>query len=139
MKTEDLKLGAYSGLAGGVVFGVMMAMMGMLPMIGSMVGHPSAVIGFLVHLVISALVGASFAVLFGGLVHGTGEGLGYGLAWIGCRLLSRSPMVHVDGPLSVQNAFTVDEARSLANKSGLQSARIVKHWPQRFLMTWQRT
>ena len=42
MKTENLKLGVYGGLVGGVVFGGMMAMMGMLPMIGSMVGHPSA-------------------------------------------------------------------------------------------------
>ena len=83
MRTENLKLGAYSGLAGGAVFGGMMGMMGMLPMIGSMAGHPSAVAGFLVHLVISALIGISFAVLFGGLVHGAGEGLGYGLAYGG--------------------------------------------------------
>jgi len=65
--------------------------------------------------------------------------LGYGLAWIGCRMLTRSPMVHVDGPLSVQGAFTVDEARSLAEKAGLQNVVITTHWPQRFLMTWQRT
>jgi len=64
--------------------------------------------------------------------------LGYGLAWIGCRLLTRSPIVHVDGPLSVQGAFTVDEARSLAGKAGLQNVSIATHWPQRFLMTWQR-
>jgi len=65
--------------------------------------------------------------------------LGYGLAWIGCRLLTRSPMVHVDGPLSVQGAFTVDEAWSLAKKASLQNTKIVKHWPQRFLMTWRKT
>jgi len=63
---------------------------------------------------------------------------GYGLAWIGCRLLTRSPIVHVDGPLSVQAAFTVDEARSLAGKAGLQNVSITTHWPQRFLLTWQR-
>ena len=65
--------------------------------------------------------------------------LGYGLAWIGCRLLTKSPMVHVDGPLSVQGAFTVEEARSLAERAGLHNAQLVKHWSQRFLMTWQRT
>jgi 2-polyprenyl-3-methyl-5-hydroxy-6-metoxy-1,4-benzoquinol methylase len=65
--------------------------------------------------------------------------LGYGLAWLGCRLLTRSPMVHVDGPLSVQGAFTVSEARSLARRAGLPDIRIVKHWPQRFLMIWQKT
>ena len=33
MMTKNVKLGVYSGLAGGVVFGAMMGMMGMLPMI----------------------------------------------------------------------------------------------------------
>jgi 2-polyprenyl-3-methyl-5-hydroxy-6-metoxy-1,4-benzoquinol methylase len=65
--------------------------------------------------------------------------LGYGLAWIGCRLLTRSPIVHADGPLSVQSAFTIDEARSLAKRAGLRNVTITTHWPQRFLMTWQRT
>ncbi len=32
MSTENLKCGVYGGLAGGVVFGVMMGMMGMLSM-----------------------------------------------------------------------------------------------------------
>ncbi len=56
-----------------------MAMMGMLPMIGKMAGHPSAVTGFLVHMVISAVIGASFAILFDRLVQGASGGLGYGL------------------------------------------------------------
>ena len=43
--------------------GWLMAMMGMLPMIGNMVGLPSAWVGFFVHMVISATVGGSFAVL----------------------------------------------------------------------------
>ncbi len=65
--------------------------------------------------------------------------LGYGLAWIGCRLLTRSPIVHQDGPMSVQGAYTVEEARWLAEKAGLQNVKINTHWPQRFLLTWQRT
>ncbi len=81
MNTRNLKLGAYGGLTGGVVFGAMMAVTGMLPMIGKMVGHPSAVTGFLVHLVISALIGASFATIFDGFVHGKSSGLGYGLTY----------------------------------------------------------
>lgn len=43
--------GVVGGLVGGVVFGAMMAMMGMLPMIGSLVGSSSAVVGFIVHIV----------------------------------------------------------------------------------------
>ena len=83
MNVRNIKLGAYGGLAGGVVFGAMMAMMGMLPMIGKMVGHPSAITGFLVHLVNSALIGAAFATLFDRFVHGKSSGLGYGLVYGG--------------------------------------------------------
>ena len=79
MNARNLKLGVSGGLAGGAVFGAMMAMMGMLPMIGKMVGHPSAVTGFLVHLGISAVIGASFAILFDRLVQSASGGLGYGL------------------------------------------------------------
>ncbi len=82
MNVRNIKLGAYGGLAGGVVFGAMMATMRMLPMIGKMVAHqtvPRAVVtGFLFHLAISALIGASFAALFHRFVHGKGSGLGYG-------------------------------------------------------------
>ena len=83
MNVRNIKLGAYGGLAGGVVFGAMMGMMGMLPMIGKMVGHPSAVTGFLAHLVISALIGASFVVIFHGFIRGASGGLGYGLVYGG--------------------------------------------------------
>ena len=37
-----IKDGIYSGVAGGIVCGIMMAAMGMLPMIGGMIGFPSA-------------------------------------------------------------------------------------------------
>lgn len=85
MNARNLKLGAIGGLAGGVVFGMMMGMMGMLPMIGQMVGQPSALAGFAVHLVNSAIIGAGFAVVFGRSAHGFGSGtttgLLYGIAW----------------------------------------------------------
>ena len=35
MSTRELKWGTYGGVAGGLIFGAMMGMMGMLPMIGS--------------------------------------------------------------------------------------------------------
>ncbi len=62
--------------------------------------------------------------------------LGYALCWIGTRLLTRSPVVHTDGLLSVRAALSLDEARGLAAKAGLQNARFERQWPQRFLMTW---
>ena len=83
MNVRNIKLGVYGGLAGGVVFGAMMGMMGMLPMIGKMVGHPSAVTGFLVHMVNSALIGAGFAVVFGRSVSRIGSGLRKGLLYGG--------------------------------------------------------
>jgi len=64
--------------------------------------------------------------------------LGYLFAWVGCRLLSRSRVFHVDGTRSVEAAFTMDEARRLAERAGLAGARIVARWPQRFLLTWRR-
>jgi hypothetical protein len=64
--------------------------------------------------------------------------LGYVLAWCGCRLLSRSPVVHFDGPASVAAAFTLGEARALADRAGLAGAVLTRHWPERFLLTWSR-
>ncbi len=83
MNLTSIKHGIYSGLAGGVVFGALMAMMGMLPMIANMVGSPSAWSGFFVHLMISATIGGSFAVLLNaaGLRGGVASGLAYGFAW----------------------------------------------------------
>lgn len=62
---------------------------------------------------------------------------GYVLAWLGCRLLTRSPIVHTDGPLSVRAAFSLEEVNSLADECGLANARLTTHWPQRFLLSWR--
>ncbi len=64
--------------------------------------------------------------------------LGYALAWWGVRMLTRSRICHVDGPLSVQAAFTPDEIRGLAEQAGLQDTELTRHWPQRYLLTWRR-
>lgn len=62
-----------------------MAMMGMLPMIASMVGSNSAVTGFGIHLVISVLIGWGLTVPFARLLTGYGGaaliGLAYGALW----------------------------------------------------------
>ncbi len=64
--------------------------------------------------------------------------LGYGLAWAGCRLLSRSPIVHFDGPVSVQGAFQLEEVHALAAQAGLAGARVRRTWPERYLLSWRR-
>ena len=61
--------------------------------------------------------------------------LGYNLAWLGCRLLTRCHVVHVDGPMSVEGAFTVDETRKIAERAGILNAVFETHWPERFIMT----
>lgn len=81
MRTRNISLGILGGLGGGAIFGVMMGMMGMLPMIGKMVGQPSATIGFIIHMANSAIIGAGFALVLGGLVAGIESGLRYGLLY----------------------------------------------------------
>lgn len=61
---------------------------------------------------------------------------GHTLARYGARFLTRSPVVHVDGPRSVRAAFTLREIRRLADEAGLQRARIRTRWPQRFHLSW---
>ena len=62
--------------------------------------------------------------------------MGYVLAVVGCHLLSRSPIVHVDGPLSVRAAFTESEILEMSNRCDLPRPTIKRHWPHRFLLTW---
>ncbi|MCC6683399.1 MAG: methyltransferase domain-containing protein [Phycisphaeraceae bacterium] len=64
--------------------------------------------------------------------------MGYLAASVGCRLLTRCPVVHTDGPRSVRAAFTIDEARRLAQRAGLAGAVITKCWPRRWLLTWSK-
>lgn len=65
--------------------------------------------------------------------------LGWWLAKIGCHLLSRSPVVHFDGPQSVRAAYLAQELTRIAEKAGLKSAKISHHWPERFLCCWNAT
>ena len=63
---------------------------------------------------------------------------GYLAAQAACRLATRSPIVHVDGPRSVAAAFTLDEVRTIAAEAGLEDATIHRRWPFRFLLAWRR-
>src|SRR5262249_49879331 len=75
------------------------------------------------------------AILVNDLVR---SALGYALAWLGTRVLSRSDIVHMDGPLSVRAAFSVAEVSELARRAGLEGAWVKRCWPWRFLLTWSR-
>ena len=80
-----VKAGAIAGLGGGLVFGIMMGMMGMLPMVGMLVRQENAIVGFIVHMIISAFIGATFGVIAARLPSGwataiIGGGV-YGIVW----------------------------------------------------------
>ena len=66
------------------------------------------------------------------------SGAGLALAYAGTRLLTRSPVVHADGPRSVRAAFTLQEIRAMAQQVGLENCRVSPRWPCRFLLTWSK-
>jgi 2-polyprenyl-3-methyl-5-hydroxy-6-metoxy-1,4-benzoquinol methylase len=59
------------------------------------------------------------------------------LAILGTRLLARSRVARVDGPLSVRAARTPAEYRLLAERAGLPQATVRKTWPERVLVEWK--
>jgi 2-polyprenyl-3-methyl-5-hydroxy-6-metoxy-1,4-benzoquinol methylase len=61
------------------------------------------------------------------------------LIWAGTRLLSGSKVMHFDGPVSVQAAFTVDEWRELALQAGLENALITPAGQLHMQLLWQKT
>jgi 2-polyprenyl-3-methyl-5-hydroxy-6-metoxy-1,4-benzoquinol methylase len=64
--------------------------------------------------------------------------VGYALAWFGARVLTRSHIIQVDGPLSVAAAFTVEEARAMALRAGMAGVAIKGYFPERFLLVWRK-
>lgn len=77
--------GVLAGLVGGLLFTVVMVLVGALPRVARMVGSDSGSVGLLVHLVVSAVIGVSYAVLFRrqsfDVLSGVGWGVSYGFFW----------------------------------------------------------
>lgn len=67
---------------------------------------------------------------------------GFVLAWAGTRLLSRSPVVRVDGVRSVRAAFTRREVQRLVVDAGLVApcfrTSLVPQWPSRWRLVAER-
>src|SRR3990172_664956 len=89
--------GAIAGLGGGLVFGILMGMMGMLPLVGMLIRVENAVVGFSVHMVISALIGAIFGLTAGRFTASWGSavvlGIIYGVIWWVLGGLSLMPLL----------------------------------------------
>jgi 2-polyprenyl-3-methyl-5-hydroxy-6-metoxy-1,4-benzoquinol methylase len=54
--------------------------------------------------------------------------------WLATRVLSRSRIVHFDGPQSICASFTFDEIREIAERMGFSNYSITAHWPCRFVL-----
>ena len=54
--------------------------------------------------------------------------------WIATRTLSRSKIVHFDGPQSIRASFRIGEIETLARRVGLAKFSVRKHWPCRFVL-----
>jgi hypothetical protein len=81
-----LALGALAGLAGGLVFGLLLSLTGMIGLIGALAGQlGDAAVGWALHLLFSALIGALFGLLApwgqGTPARLLGLGAAYGLLW----------------------------------------------------------
>lgn len=63
---------------------------------------------------------------------------GLALVYLATRTLTRSAVVHQDGITSLCAAYTVREILQLATLAGLRGARVSRHWPERFLLTWRK-
>lgn len=57
--------------------------------------------------------------------------------WFGAHIVSRSPIVHTDGPRSVRAAFTAAEALAMVARTGVSDAQVRYGFPCRYLLTWQ--
>lgn len=58
--------------------------------------------------------------------------------WISLFTLFASPMVKHDARASVQHAFSIAEARAIADAAGLKDAKVRTTFAHRFLLTWRR-
>jgi 2-polyprenyl-3-methyl-5-hydroxy-6-metoxy-1,4-benzoquinol methylase len=64
--------------------------------------------------------------------------VGLAMAWVASRALTRSPVVRVDAIRSVAAAFTESEISRVADCSELHNFRLVRRWPQRWVLSWRK-
>ena len=103
MKATPWKAGLYGGLAGALVFGIIMYMMGMLPMVAKVVGSESELVGFVYHMFNGAIIGLLFALVFSKMATTLGSrvvwGTIYGGIWWFLGPLLLMPMMLGMGPM----------------------------------------
>jgi len=106
---RNLTAGVVGGVAGGLLFGAMMHMGGMIGMVAMLAGSASVAVGWIVHLLISVAFGLVYALVLGPATRSVGHGavLGIlygGVTWVLGALvvmpvwLGMSDMVFAVGP-----------------------------------------
>lgn len=77
--------GVVAGVAGGLLFTIVMVQVGALGRVAGLVGADAPVVGLFVHVVVGVLIGVSYGLLFRresfDVRAGAGWGLAYGLLW----------------------------------------------------------
>ncbi|MGH9268580.1 MAG: hypothetical protein ACRD0D_10445, partial [Acidimicrobiales bacterium] len=73
--------GALAGLAGGLLFTVVMVQIGFLPTVAALIGSRSALTGLAVHLLIANIIGSTYGLLFRRQSYDVGSALGWGLCY----------------------------------------------------------
>lgn len=58
--------------------------------------------------------------------------------WTMTRVLSRSRLFHIDGPVSVRAAYVPSELLDLAREAGMSDARVRRCFPFRMVLTWRK-
>lgn len=103
---SSILAGGVAGLGGGIVFGMLMAMMGMLPMVAMLVGSENAMVGFAVHMAISAGIGAVYGLVASRLRQTTGTaivaGVINGIVWWVLGALILMPLMLGMGAMVLQ-------------------------------------
>jgi len=61
------------------------------------------------------------------------------LAQLGTRVLSRSSIAQIDGPLSVKAARTVEEYHRLFREAELAVPTLRRAWPERICVMWSHS
>ena len=78
---RSLQWGGAAGLAGGLLYAVVLAATGSFGQIAAVVGGTSPVAGFFIHLCISVLMGASYGVLFQREAPNLASGIAWGMVY----------------------------------------------------------
>ena len=78
---KGLLMGQAAGIVGGLLFTIVMVATNSLPRVASLVGGNTAVLGFIVHLIIAFIIGSTYGLFFQNAAYSYGSGLGWGLVY----------------------------------------------------------